>query len=642
MNDSFFVCYAREDYEYVASFKLELDNQLKLKSETLKKYKNIDLKIDQTPGTINLGEKYKDKIEKLIEESSGAILFLSENLSQSKFINEVEVPKILDQKNKNSDYLILPIFVDSAKGVNKEISIYQAPNTENNPLKELSSELRSLIIKKFVKELVEEMSTYDEEKLINTEKLNVRKNLARSLVLIPLLTYFFFTALQNEDTNIVTDDISEINDNVEDSTLVEDSVVSEYKDVTTCVSNTKELFNQQWLEMPFIYYEYNEANYVSCDSFHDGEFFAIYESNLNKDNSAEELWGVYVQTFTLCFDEYKKLSGYSPFEGTHMIEILVFVNERNGSTLDFNCFSLFIDDETEDWESVNISFRDYSKEGLYEEYGYNVTTQEFLTVGTCGLHPFTMYGTGSFADEVVNNSVVVSCNNPHSFEVFDYFTYTPSENESIGEIEDAIANYCHQNADILYSNFTDYENTFFKYIANPEKLKQKEEVVVQCIVMESNIEYGFWIYTKKYDSIKEKLDRRSYQIRSLNLENETSINITNCPDEPIRGFTETQIEDDNYEFFDYKFEWINLDTDQKDKSIIKVDFSDAAYTISFEIDLNTFSKLDVDLSSWNITIPIIWEFIDEQQNNVGKVTIQYIKNGSIVADSVCEVELFNQ
>ena len=54
------------------------------------------------------------------------------------------------------------------------------------------------------------------------------------------------------------------------------------------------------------------------------------------------------------------------------------------------------------------------------------------------------------------------------------------------------------------------------------------------------------------------------------------------------------------------------------------------------------SKLDVDLSSWNITIPIIWEFIDEQQNNVGKVTIQYIKNGSTVADSVCEVELFNQ
>ena len=255
---------------------------------------------------------------------------------------------------------------------------------------------------------------------------------------------------------------------------------------------------------------------------------------------------------------------------------------------------------------------------------------------------FNMYGTGSFADELVNNSVVVSCNNPHSFEVFDYFTYTPSENESIGEIEDAIADYCHQNADILYSNFTDYENTFFRYIANPEKLKQKKEVVVQCIVMESNIEYGFWIYTKKYDSIKEKLDRRSYQIRSLNLENETSINITNCPDEPIRGFTETQIEDDNYEFFDYKFEWINLDTDQKDESIIKVDFSDAAYTVSFEIDLNTFSKLDVDLSSWNITIPIIWEFIDEQQNNVGKVTIQYIKNGSTVADSVCEVELFNQ
>ena len=108
----------------------------------------------------------------------------------------------------------------------------------------------------------------------------------------------------------------------------------------------------------------------------------------------------------------------------------------------------------------------------------NVTTQDFLTVGTCGINPFTMYGTGSFADEMVNNSIVVSCNNPHSFEVFDYFTYTPGENESLSEVEDAIADYCYQNADILYSNFPDYESTYFKYIANPEKLKQKGYEVI--------------------------------------------------------------------------------------------------------------------------------------------------------------------
>ena len=48
MSNSFFVCYAREDYEYVASFKLELDNLLRLKSENFKSKTNIDLKIDQS------------------------------------------------------------------------------------------------------------------------------------------------------------------------------------------------------------------------------------------------------------------------------------------------------------------------------------------------------------------------------------------------------------------------------------------------------------------------------------------------------------------------------------------------------------------------------------------------------------------
>ena len=253
-----------------------------------------------------------------------------------------------------------------------------------------------------------------------------------------------------------------------------------------------------------------------------------------------------------------------------------------------------------------------------------------------------MYGTGSFADEMVNNSLVVSCNNPHSFEVFDYFTFTPGENESLSEVEDAIADYCYQNADILYSNFPDYESTYFKYIANPEKLKQKGEVVVQCIVMETNDEYEFYIYSKKYNSLKEKLDRRGYQISSLNIDKDKSINISNCPNESIQGFTQTQLEEGEYESYDYKFEWINLDVDQKEESIIKIDFADAAYKVSFEIDLNTFSKLDVDLSSWNITIPIIWEFIEGQQNNIGSVTIQYILNGSSVAKDVCEIKLYNQ
>ena len=80
--------------------------------------------------------------------------------------------------------------------------------------------------------------------------------------------------------------------------------------------------------MPFVYYEYNDPNYVSCDIC-DGEFFAIYESRLDKDSSGDEIFGVYEQTFTLCFDEFKKTLWIFTIRRSHMIEILVFVNERN-------------------------------------------------------------------------------------------------------------------------------------------------------------------------------------------------------------------------------------------------------------------------------------------------------------------------
>ena len=58
MSNSFFVCYAREDYEYVASFKLELDNQLKIKSENLC---NISLKkiLEQPQLVLELYEIHK-------------------------------------------------------------------------------------------------------------------------------------------------------------------------------------------------------------------------------------------------------------------------------------------------------------------------------------------------------------------------------------------------------------------------------------------------------------------------------------------------------------------------------------------------------------------------------------------------------
>ena len=64
---SLFICYAREDFETVAAFKVEFDIQVKsaLKNSTLDS--KVELKIDRTPGAIQLGDNYEEKIESLIK-----------------------------------------------------------------------------------------------------------------------------------------------------------------------------------------------------------------------------------------------------------------------------------------------------------------------------------------------------------------------------------------------------------------------------------------------------------------------------------------------------------------------------------------------------------------------------------------------
>ena len=65
MEKNLFVCYSREDYEFVASFELEFirakNNSTIASSNNLQ----IELQIDKNPGVISLGDKYQEKIEKI-------------------------------------------------------------------------------------------------------------------------------------------------------------------------------------------------------------------------------------------------------------------------------------------------------------------------------------------------------------------------------------------------------------------------------------------------------------------------------------------------------------------------------------------------------------------------------------------------
>tara|TARA_B100000963_G_scaffold254848_1_gene223462 strand:- start:2271 stop:3545 length:1275 start_codon:yes stop_codon:yes gene_type:complete len=174
MIENFFVCYSREDYEFVASFELELIRELN-KHPNLE----INLKIDKSSDVIRLGDRYQDKIKTAIESSSGSIIFVSKNSVTSNFINTIELPKILETKKDNPDYLILPIYIDDVNDFNKDIEDYQAFNSKDTTLRSMPGDFKSLTYKLYINSIIE---NYKEQIEVN-KVLEIEKELAFSKVL---------------------------------------------------------------------------------------------------------------------------------------------------------------------------------------------------------------------------------------------------------------------------------------------------------------------------------------------------------------------------------------------------------------------------------------------------------------------------
>ncbi len=167
MNNNLFVCYSREDYEFVASFQLEFAQILKNIPNL-----NIDLKIDKSSSVIRLGDRYIDKIESAIENSSGSVIFISKNSASSEFINNIELPKILEVKRNNPNYVILPIFIDNVENISPDILSYQAINSKDTVLRNMPGDLKSLTYKNFTIGLVE---LFEEANFTDTDNQNQKK-----------------------------------------------------------------------------------------------------------------------------------------------------------------------------------------------------------------------------------------------------------------------------------------------------------------------------------------------------------------------------------------------------------------------------------------------------------------------------------
>jgi hypothetical protein len=191
MEDNIFICYAREDNEFVASFLLEFESESS--NSPIKLVPKVDNSI------IDLGEKYKEKIETVIENSSAAVLFISHNLSKSSFIKDIEIPAILRQKELNPSFLILPIFIDETQEFDQRIMSYHAINTGGTALRNLDGDLRKLIINNSIKQIYSyfehEVYSNDYSKTSKNSSINNKTNVQKYLSWRNLLIATFLVGL---------------------------------------------------------------------------------------------------------------------------------------------------------------------------------------------------------------------------------------------------------------------------------------------------------------------------------------------------------------------------------------------------------------------------------------------------------------
>ena len=61
---------------------------------------------------IGLGKEFRHRITKAIDDSSGAIILISNNLLSSKFVMEYELPLLIEKSKKSKDYFIIPILIE--------------------------------------------------------------------------------------------------------------------------------------------------------------------------------------------------------------------------------------------------------------------------------------------------------------------------------------------------------------------------------------------------------------------------------------------------------------------------------------------------------------------------------------------------
>ena len=261
---SVFVSYSKKNIEHVGLFSSE-NNQKD----------NLDLWIayQKKENTRNIppGKDFNNEIINAIKKSTSAVLFISNDFLNADFVVKRELPEILEKKEQDKSYKIIPILVEPIKSFEKfpQLETLQFINSPGTSLKTVLGNQKRLILREALDELNVEGIPSNVKSYFNKLKTNnFYKYFSSGIVLISILFYLVFINYifnENETSN---------ENNKEETVLLEMANNStKIKDLPAlgCInffsSNAEENINLLQSD-PFSF----EVDLVDCDDFHDAQF----------------------------------------------------------------------------------------------------------------------------------------------------------------------------------------------------------------------------------------------------------------------------------------------------------------------------------------------------------------------------------
>ena len=241
MTKKLFVSYARKDYKLIEEF-----------IET-SKLGNFELWVDQH--SQDYGDVWQQSISEGIENSDGAIVFVTQNALQSDIITEFELPKIIEKKDSSKNYFLYIVIIDRVpqnilndfqlnngqKIFGERHIINSSANKDLN--KELPSEMMIGARGKYWTQLVSTIqSDFSKNKqttqISNKKIIGVRQiSLFLGIALIGFTIYASFNSLANSLDNRVASAVSNIIDSIQSSSSI-DNESNIPADTSTSTSTT--------------------------------------------------------------------------------------------------------------------------------------------------------------------------------------------------------------------------------------------------------------------------------------------------------------------------------------------------------------------------------------------------------------------